>query len=157
MRSVQNLATLWKSFFLYQHGCYFTQILWQVRQCVLNIVVKILFIHCNAFVGYFCLISYKFFSSSESHLKGSSAKKIYFASNLIFWVGMGCGIGHLAQRGPKYSLNWPRWVKTFVPCTSYYIPHICHFLTPAPFSAQKSVNSDTDFATKQQTTDSITL
>ena len=33
------------------------------------------------------------------------------------------------------------------------IPHICHFLTPAPFSkfdTQKSVNCDTDFATKQQ-------
>ena len=33
----------------------------------------------------------------SSSLKGFSAQKIYFASNLIFWVGMGWGTGHLAQ------------------------------------------------------------
>ena len=33
----------------------------------------------------------------SSSLKGFSAQKIYFASNLIFWVGMGWGTGHWAQ------------------------------------------------------------
>ena len=38
-------------------------------------------------------------------LKGSSAKKINFASNHIFWVELGWDVLHLAQRGPKAKLE----------------------------------------------------
>ena len=36
---------------------------------------------------------------ARTEVKGISRQKIYFASNLIFWVGMGWGIGHFSQRG----------------------------------------------------------
>ena len=58
--------------------------------------------------------------SDNRTIKGMLRQKIYFASNLIFWVGMGWGIGQLAQNTPKIpkitlKLTWGG--QKFVPGT----------------------------------------
>ena len=55
-------------------------------------------------------------------LKGALHHKVYFVSNLIFWVEMGWGKGCLAGRGPKHRYNWPGVSNQFDPVPQGAVP-----------------------------------